>query len=253
MHGQNDLFGGAAIQEGDSEQVKECLPTVPAWTHSELLASEKNAIGFFVTGHPLDDYQQVLDDLGTDCLLDLIALGSGAKVKIGGIISSVQVRTTKKGARFGLLRLEDESGGIKVVAWPEVFSRTEKNLTTELAVLVSGTIEIADDGGVTLVMDDLSPLDNIRQRKASAMIVSLPEHAESEPLLKQLFDLFDEHKGDCDVLLDMFIEGGVLVRVRPHASLRVRGSHVLEEAIRTIGCSVEWRNPAMERNAASGR
>lgn len=253
LHGQSDLFGGAAGQADESAQVKECLPIVPAWTHSELLAAEKNAIGFFVTGHPLDDYQQVLGELGTDCLLDLATLSTGTKVKIGGIISSIQVRTTKKGARFALIRLEDESGGIKVVAWPEVFSKTEKNLTTELAVLVSGTIEIAEDGSVTLVMDDLSPLDNIRQRKASAMIVSLPEHMEPEPLLTQLFELFDGHKGDCDVLLDMFIEGEVLVRVRPHASIRVRGSHILEEAIRTIGCRVDWRNPSMERSATSGR
>lgn len=253
LHGQNDLFGNGSGVTSESNQVKEWLPIVPAWSHSELLAAEKNAIGFFVTGHPLDDYQEVLRDLGALCLIDLIAKGSGTKAKIGGIISSFQVRTTRKGARFALMRLEDESGGIKVVAWPEVFSRFEKLLENDSAVLASGGLEVAEDGLASFILDDVTQLDNIRQRKASTMIVSLPEIDEQESLLKQLFTLFDSHKGDCDVLLEMFLEGGVLVRVRPHASLRVRGSQSLEEAIRTFGCRVEWRSAAMERSAGAGR
>lgn len=253
LHGQNDLFGAGSGPSVELSQVKESLPDVPAWSHSELLAAEKNAIGFFVTGHPLDDYQEVLKELGALCLVDLLPLGSGTKANIGGMISSVQVRTTRKGARFGLLRLEDESGGIKAVAWPEVFSKSESMLKNDSAVLASGVLEVADDGAASFILDDVTALDNIRQRKANTLIVSVPDCAEHVSILEQLSKLFSNNKGDCEVLLEKCIEGDVMVRIRPHASLRVRGSQSLDEAIRSLGCALEWRINSMERSASAGR
>jgi DNA polymerase III subunit alpha len=248
VQGQNSLFGAGSDANSEMQEVIEELPKVSAWTHSELLAAEKNAIGFFVTGHPLDDHQEVLAELGAISLAELATLVSGTKVKVGGVISSLQIRTTRKGSRFALIRIEDESGGVKVVAWPETFSKLERMLATDLAVLVSGNLEVGDDSIPTIIMDDATQLDQIRQRKAASMIVGLPENIEQGAVLKQLFKLFEEHKGDCDVLLDMYIEGGVLVRVRPHSSLRVKGSGELEEAIRNFGCRVEWRNVVVERS-----
>jgi DNA polymerase-3 subunit alpha len=249
-HGQNDLFGAAS--DNDSERnVTEWLPDVAAWTHSQLLAAEKNAIGFYITGHPLDNYQEVLTELGAVCFADLASHGTGAKLSVGGIISSFQIRTTKKGARFALMRLEDQSGGIKCVAWPEVFSKFEKLLRDDLAVLAYGSLEVAEDGGMTVFVEDLTHLDDVIQRKAKAVIVCLPEELEQSLLLERLFRLFDKHRGDCEVLLDLCLEGGVLVRVRPHTTLRVKGSQELEEAIRSYGCRVEWANVSLEPGAAS--
>ena len=57
-----------------------------------------------------------------------------------------------------------------------------------------------------------------------------------------LFCLLDKHRGDCEVFVEMSIEGGVMVRVRPHGALRVRGSRELESALREHGCHVEWLN-----------
>ena len=249
-HGQNDLFGAAS--DNDSERnVTEWLPDVAAWTHSQLLAAEKNAIGFYITGHPLDNYQEVLTELGAVCFADLASHVTGAKLSVGGIISSFQIRTTKKGARFALMRLEDQSGGIKCVAWPEVFSKFEKLLRDDLAVLAYGSLEVAEDGGMTVFVEDLTHLDDVIQRKAKAVIVCLPEELEQSLLLERLFRLFDKHRGDCEVLLDLCLEGGVLVRVRPHTTLRVKGSQELEEAIRSYGCRVEWTNVSLEPGAAS--
>jgi DNA polymerase-3 subunit alpha len=242
--GQNDLFGGGGGQE--STQVTEWIPEASAWTHSELLAAEKNAIGFYITGHPLDNYLEVLQELGTVYSTDLSKYSTGTKINVGGLITSFQVRTTKKGARFALMRLEDQAGGVKCVAWPEAFSKFEKQIQDDLAVLVYGNLELTEDGGATIFLEDLVRLDDVLQRKARSVIVRLPETAEQEPLLKKLFKLFDEQKGDCEVLLELYLEGNVLVRVRPHTTLRVKGSHQLEKAIRLHDCQVEWTNVILE-------
>jgi DNA polymerase-3 subunit alpha len=238
-HGQTDLFGGTAI---DPQQFPERLPDVPPWTHAELLASEKNAIGFYITGHPLENYAEVLREINAAPSADLSGIESGTRINIGGIVSSLQVRTTKKGSRFGLIRLEDQAGGVKCVLWPEIYSKYEPLLQTDLPVLLSGRLEVSDDGTVSMIAEEVARLDDLLQRKARALMVRLPLSAEPQPLLDDLFSLLDQHRGDCEVLIEMYLEGNVIVRARPHNALRVQGSLDLEGALRRKGCQVEWLN-----------
>jgi DNA polymerase-3 subunit alpha len=238
-HGQNDLFGGTTP---DSQQFPERLPDAPVWTHTELLASEKNAIGFYITGHPLENYALVLKELCAAKTVDLCRIESGTRMNVGGIVTSLQVRTTKKGSRFGLMRLEDEAGGVKCVLWPEVYTKYEPLLQTDLAVLISGRVEVSDDGSTTIIAEEVARLDDILQRKARSLMVRLPASSEPKPLLEDLFSLFDKHRGDCEVLIEMYLEGNVIVRARPHNALRVQGSLDLEGALRRRGCQVEWLN-----------
>jgi DNA polymerase-3 subunit alpha len=240
ISGQSDLFGGAAAA-GD-EQPPEALLDAIAWTHTELLAAEKNAVGFYITGHPLENYVEVLSELKACKTLELNNYESGSKVNIGGLVSSLQVRTTKKGQRFGLLRLEDEASGVKCVVWPEMFSRYEKILQNDAAILVCGKLDVSDDGTSTIIADEIASLDDVLQRRSRAVILRIPSNGESNVVLEELFVLMDKHKGDCEVLLEFALEGQVMVRARPHGALRVQGSLELESALRQKGCQVEWLN-----------
>jgi DNA polymerase-3 subunit alpha len=219
--GQNDLFDAAP----DEPRVTG-LPNCTAWTHTQLLAAEKNAIGFYITGHPLDNYVEVLEALGAVSTLDLPSMETGT--------------------RFALMRIEDQAGSVKCVAWPEAFSRFETRIIEEAAVLVQGNLEVTEDGAATVFLDDISNLDNARQQKAGAVVVRLPESPEQNSLLADLFKLFNSEKGDCEVLLELFLEGGVFVRVKPHTTIRVKGSSKLETAIKAFNCGVEWKNVSLE-------
>jgi DNA polymerase-3 subunit alpha len=218
------------------------LPDAAAWTHTALLAAEKNAIGFYITGHPLENYSEILKEFNSQKALDLSGLETGSKVNLGGVLMDLQVRTTKKGSRFGLMRLEDETASVKCVMWPEVFSKYESFLQNDTAVLICGKLEITDNGSVSLIADEVARLADVLQRKARAVLVRLPWGGQGETQLGDLFGLLDKHRGDCDVLLEMCLEGGVLVRARTHGTLRVRGSVELETALRQQGCQVEWLN-----------
>jgi DNA polymerase-3 subunit alpha len=238
--GQTDLFGAVAVEEFG--QSPEPLPEADAWTHTALLAAEKNAIGFYITGHPLENYSEILKEFNSQKALELSSLETGLKVNLGGVLMDLQVRTTKKGSRFALMRLEDETGSVKCVMWPEVFSKYEGLVQNDTAVLVCGRLEITDNGSVSLIADDVARLADVLQRKARAVLVRLPWSGEGEAQLGDLFGILDKHRGDCDVLLEMCLEGGVLVRARTHGTLRVRGSVELETALRQQGCQVEWLN-----------
>jgi DNA polymerase-3 subunit alpha len=240
LSGQNDLFG-SAVAVG-VEQPEEALVEAVPWTHAELLTAEKEAVGFYITGHPLENYAEVLAELKACKTLKLNGREGGSKVNIGGIVSSLQVRTTKKGQRFGLLRLEDEASGVKCVVWPEIFSKVERILQNDAAILVCGKLDVTDDGSLTIIADEITSLDDVLQRKSRAVVLRIPSSAEPGLLLEELLTLMDGHKGDCEVVLEFALEDRVLVRARPHGALRVQGSRELESALRQRGCQVEWLN-----------
>ncbi|HEY6190107.1 MAG TPA: DNA polymerase III subunit alpha [Pyrinomonadaceae bacterium] len=235
--GQDNLFGG----EETCDQA-DLLPDATAWKHTALLAAEKSAIGFYITGHPLENYAETLHELNATDTHNLSTLPNGSRVSVGGVVTDLQIRTTKKGSRFALLRLEDQAGGVKCVLWPEIFSKYESHLGNDAAIVVTGKLEVTDDGHSSIIADELALLDNVLQQKARGLIVRVPGCAEQKPMMADLFGLLDKHRGDCEVFVEMPIEGGVMVRVRPHGALRVKGSRELESALLDYGCHVEWLN-----------
>ncbi|HEY0077961.1 MAG TPA: DNA polymerase III subunit alpha [Pyrinomonadaceae bacterium] len=238
--GQTDLFGGSV--EVSLEVSSVPLPEAEAWTHTALLAGEKNSIGFYITGHPLENYVEVLNEFKCYKSLDLMKLESGTRVQVGGLVTGLQVRTTKKGDRFALLRLEDQASGVKCVVWPEAFNKSSKLLQEDAAVLVTGKLELSDEGSATIIAEELVRLEEVLQKRAKSVIVRLPAGGSAQTHLEPIWRVLGSHRGDCEVLLEMYLEGGVLVRTRAHGTLRVKGSVELEAALREFGCGVEWLN-----------
>ncbi|HEX8473707.1 MAG TPA: DNA polymerase III subunit alpha [Pyrinomonadaceae bacterium] len=247
--GQNDLFGGAV--EVSHDELKQHLPEAEIWSHTTLLTHEKNSIGFYITGHPLENFNEILDELKCPNSLNLSSLESGLRVAMGGIVTALQVRTTKKGDRFALLRLEDRAGGVKCVVWPEAFNKSKQLLQDDAAVLVTGKLELSDEGSATIIAEEVARLDDILQRRARSMVLRLPASASTERHLEPIWRLLDRHKGECEVLVEMYLDGAVLVRTRAHGALRVKGSLELESALRELGCKVEWLNAVRREPAAT--
>jgi len=126
--GQSGLFGSAPE---DTDFANELPRNAKGWTQSEMLAAEKAALGFYITGHPLERYLEMLEKMNAAKSSDLVNLNSGSRVSSAGIIADLQLRTTKKGDKFALLRLEDEVGGTKCVLWPEVYRKHGQSLQSE--------------------------------------------------------------------------------------------------------------------------
>jgi len=98
---------------------------------------------------------------------------------------------------------------------------------------------VTDDGGVTLIADEAAALGDILQRRAKVVTVKLPFSSENS-ILEELHKVCDQHRGDCELLIEMFLPGEVLVRIRPHVAMRVKGSVQLETSLKNLGCEVIW-------------
>jgi DNA polymerase III subunit alpha len=234
--GQNELFGGTpAVEENGSE-----LPRTKPWNHAEMLAAEKKALGFYITGHPLDGYSDVISGLGTASTIEVGSVESGSATRVAGLITDLQSRTTKRGSRFAILRLEDQGGAIKCVLWPEAFNRSGSVLKDNAAVLITGRAEISEDGVATVIVDDVLALDEAVQRKAEELVISLPAGADVAALCHEVTSALNQSSGECEVFVEMAVDEG-LVRMRTHPSLKVQGSVQLEQALRRLGCEVSWQ------------
>ncbi len=238
-HGQSGLFGLES-----SSPVQDNLPDSTPWTHATLLAHEKEAVGFYITGHPLEDYQEILTGVGGIKATGLQTQMNGTILSMGGIVTALQVRTTKKGSRFALMRLEDETGSVKCVMWPEVFSRHSAVMADDIPVLLTGKLELTDDGAASIIVDQVEKLSDVLQRKARAIVISFTARELSHSRVEDVFRVLGAHKGECDVYIELALESGLIVRTKPHGSLRIKGSIEIESILQRHGCRVEWLNAA---------
>jgi len=245
IQGQSGLF--ASVAE-DSCVVEQLAPAAIPWTRSQLLLAEKAALGFYITSHPLANYGDALQTSKALKSIDLPTVASGSRVTVGGIINDLQLRTTKKGDRFALLRLEDEGGGTKCVLWPETFRKFSAVVRNDLAALVSGRLEISEDGPPSIIVDQVQSLDDMLKAK-EIMVLSVPQPEDPAQMFDSILHLINTHPGTCDIALEASFDEGLLVRIKVNSSLRLERSAKLEAALKQLGCGLKVERMAFAANA----
>ena len=232
--GQTGLFGSVP---SENDFANEIPVNTKGWSTAELLAAEKAALGFYITGHPLEKHFDLLQSLKAVKSPDLPTLTTGSRVVAGGIIGDLQIRTTKKGDKFALLRLEDEAGGTKCVLWPEVYRKHSAVLQNDAAAIIKGRLELSEDNPPTIIVDQVQSMDAASE-STEFVILRMPQHEDYSSLFESILSVLSSHPGDCDITLEAEVEGGTLVRVKANPALRIRRSGELEEKLKSLGCKV---------------
>jgi DNA polymerase-3 subunit alpha len=142
--GQRGLFidlpiGETAVRDTDAP------PPLEEWPHEQLLAYEKETLGYYVSGHPLDRYAQDLSRFTKKSLAELAGEGRSVECKLAGIITDFRTRRTKKGELMAVFVLEDLTGAVETVVFPKDYARFESYLLPDTPVLVSGRFEAEED------------------------------------------------------------------------------------------------------------
>jgi DNA polymerase III subunit alpha len=234
--GQSGLFGG---MPEEIDFANELSPTLKGWTSSEMLAAEKAALGFYITGHPLDRYLEILQNVKAIGSVELPELNSGVRVTSGGIINDLNLRTTKKGDKFALFRLEDEAGGTKCVLWPEVYRKHAALVQNELPAIVTGRLELSEDNPPTIIVDQLQSIEGA-VRSNEFLVLRAPQHEDFSTLCDSILTLLSANPGDCEVAVEALIDEGTVVRIKPNGALKVRRSSELEQSLKELGCVVSF-------------
>jgi DNA polymerase-3 subunit alpha len=233
--GQSALFGAAAT--GGTKDIAG-LPECASWSQAELSKHEKAAVGFYLSVHPLDDHQTTLSKLGIVNLADHEQFQPGQTLVLAGLVSNLQVRYSKKGNRFGMFRLEDQSGGIKCIAWGETFTRFSSLLRDDELIIAEGRIEASEGQDETLIVSEIKLLADAEPTRAREAAIRMPQDVFDEEFYEQVFRLLNNHKGKCGVTLR--VPAGVVEAELEAAHICVKGSAKLDQELRGLGCSVDW-------------
>jgi DNA polymerase-3 subunit alpha len=236
--GQVGLF---AVMAGGVEEPPPPLPDLEEWSDMEILSGEKETLGFYITGHPLARYRETLAEFASSTVAGLDEVAPGETVRVGGLVVDLAVRNTKKGDRFALFQVEDTSGSVKVVCWPETFKKSGRAIVADVPVLVCGKLERTDDGATSIIADEVAPLDNLREREARSIVIHAPTAALTPEMVARLHELLDGHRGDCDVQFALELPDGSVARIQPNSFVRVAVTPELTQRLHELcpECRVE--------------
>jgi DNA polymerase-3 subunit alpha len=228
--GQASLLGMLGGAEPGSPRAPERLPDVADWPEGERLAYEKESLGFFITGHPLERYKVELSQWANATVGTLGSLGE-KEATIGGIVTGLRLLKTKKGDRMATFVLEDLEGGVEVLVFPEAYKKAAARLADDVIVLVKGRAEALDEGRFRVLASDVMPLETAKLSEARYVTIRVPVGSWDKTKGERLRDILGSHKGDCPVTLEMVRPGAFAVAVAPSAYFRVRPDEVLRTEV----------------------
>jgi DNA polymerase-3 subunit alpha len=188
LSGQTGLFGMVADEPA---HVEHPLPPLPDWTPPQKLSSEKEVLGIYVTGHPLDEYSAKVAELSTHYTETLEGLDRGTEVAICGILTGVQRKRTKEGKLYGAMRFEDRTGSVEAMVFTTQYERLLSALVEDKAVLVRGLVLPDENGPPKLSIQEIVPMEVARVNLPSLISirvgVGVNGAADKAEALNQLF------------------------------------------------------------------
>jgi DNA polymerase-3 subunit alpha len=235
--GQSGLFAALIEEQPASEHA---LPKVKDWTGQEKLIGEKETLGFYITGHPLDQYIEKVKQLATHSTGQLEGLSKNTEVALCGILTGIQRKRSKEGKPWAAMQIEDLEGSAEAMLFSTQYERLLPSLIEDQAVLVRGLVLPEENAPPKISIQEIVPLEVARLHLPSLISIRVQvngvDGSERAAALRQLFDqkpgetevrLRLEKSRDFSVILDM------TVKVRPDKEFcaeiaRICGSEAME-------------------------
>ncbi len=253
--GQGSLFDGV-FDESDGPGLASAEPEVEHhkdWTYMEKLETERELLGFYVSGHPLDSYASMIKSITTYSIHRVQELAREGRFKVdpadkmrwkakkevanlAGLVTYFREIMTKKGDRMAFATLEDLTGKIEIVCFPKTYAQFGELLKVGTAVAVGGNIE-ATEGVAKILASKIESLEDYsgsRVQKAQWVLFRLKEEDTSRAQLKALRNVLTKYNGSCRGVIEFSNREGVRARLRLREDLRFSPSYEFINDVRDI-------------------
>ncbi|MFH2036479.1 MAG: DNA polymerase III subunit alpha [Candidatus Zixiibacteriota bacterium] len=224
-----DLFAvsGAAVERKEPD-----LPEISDWSLSRRLANEKTVLGFYVSGHPLDQYRQELKTFATADTEKLATIKDGREVRIGGIISSVKTKIDKRGNKMAFVGLEDFKGTTEMIVFSDSFEKGKEFIIDDNLIMVTGRVSTRENEEPKIIVSDIFPLSELPNRYDCQLLLKLAEET-TERKIASIVSLLEKNLGKTPVMLaarrngDEYFIKSKRLRVNPDKNLLNRLKELL--------------------------
>jgi len=234
--GQVGLFGGGG---GSPARLK--IPELPEWPQRELLAREKEALGLYITGHPMSAFSSEVETFTSATSADLHELRAGAEVRLAGMVGTLrEVVTKSKGQRMAFVLLEDMLGSVELIVFPKVYEKAEVWLKTDEPLLVKAKIEeVTPEGVVKLIAESVDLLASVRESQTREVRFEFRGEEATPETLETLKKLLESCSGSTPVKLQLTTaQGARVVLALPEAFSVHPGQDMVEQAETLFGRTV---------------
>ncbi|ENM3822522.1 DNA polymerase III subunit alpha [Vibrio cholerae] len=190
--GQADMFG---VLTDAPEEVEQKYTQVPEWPEKVRLEGERETLGLYLTGHPVDEYLKELTKY-TSCRLNEAApTRRDQSLTVAGLVIAARVMTTKRGTRIGLMTLDDRSGRMEVMLYSEALDRYAEWLEKDRILVVSGQVSFDDfNGGLKMSAREVMDLGSAREKFARGLSISILQSQIDQQFFERFSHILEPHR-----------------------------------------------------------
>jgi DNA polymerase III subunit alpha len=211
--GQHGLFG--IFDDEAAKPLDDKLADVPDWDEHTRLAAEKEILGFFISGHPMEKYREKLVGLNALSMEDIGAMkrstGKDENITTAGLITGVRVAKSRRGELWAQASLEDMSGKVELLVFPDAYRKLSEKVKLEVPVLIRGGVRIEEGANPKVTANEIIPLDEARVPLPKSLRIRIPIGIATDHTVDALHALCRERKGEAKVLFDVEMEGDFMV------------------------------------------
>ncbi len=234
--GQENFFELLDITENQENGHIE-FPDQPEWEQKKILKFEKDLLGFYVTGHPLGEYAQIIKNYAVQTVATLSLCKDQDSVRLGGIISSVKVRYSKKdGSPWAIINLEDFEGIVECLVYSETYTTNVGEIHDDRAVFVEGYASFRDGDGnqAKVVVDKIIPIESVPTLYTKEIHLRIYEANATPELFTELINILQQNSGQTAVILTLICSSGQIAFVRAGNDFKIAYSQTLEKTLKDI-------------------
>lgn len=253
---QRELGQGFLFADLPSESLEEEIRAAERADDEDRLAWEREVLGFYLSGHPLEAFRPQLDRYADSSIDELPQRFAEAaeSVTVAGLVSGLKVIPIKKegrnhGRRLAVFHLEDPSGAVRAVAFPDTYEANERLLEDGIAVLVKATLK-GEGEHVELMVEDISRLDTMDLKAAASLRVVIDLETMDEAAFEAIREYILEHSGDMPVRFDLQRRGRFRARLVPPPALSIDPSQEARDGLTALlaGGRCEFEFDTAKRN-----
>jgi DNA polymerase-3 subunit alpha len=197
------------------------LPDIPEWPEHELLASEKEMLGFYITNHPLARFERLLNAYSTCKISELRNFSDGQMVLIGGLIKKARITVTrKKQEKMAIVGMEDLDNFIEVLVFPKAYRLSPELIHEDSMIYVQGRLNLREEDP-KIVADEIIPLEKVKEAHTKAVLIKMTTTGLEDRMMKTVKSVIRKHKGKIPVYVDLTFPGGRKMRVSTDDDLAV--------------------------------
>ncbi len=249
--GQMSLFALAG-PDTKSEATEIELPDIPEWPELEKLSYEKETVGFFITGHPLESCASDLKRVAEIEIIDLDKCRDGQPVRIGGLFLKYKEHKSKKGDRMAFTVVEDMTGSVEVVIFPSTFAQCSPLITSDEPVVILGSIQ-EGERGAKIIAETVDTLDRALEKYVQEAKVTLRADRIGRDHLQNFKELLYTFHGTCPVSLTLHFDGRGEVDIEMLKDLSVKPCREffqkMESSFGADSLVMTMKEPEIERRA----